>query len=349
MKLFSEHKSYNSVITVEGDFTMNGHERIFAVLLTLIMIVSVCACSNTSSTPTNVESEANLEEFELRLVIDYEANLLFAKYDIDIFIDSEKFGTVVNGSSINKTQKVKEGSHEIKLINSGDSSVYATLSIEMDNDKVLSFSVKTHESSIDIKNQKEKTKEEYEKSLIETEPTTEKLETSTSSISEAEFSDYVGMKVVDAIPLLEGAGYSVTYVAENTGMDFTESFHLDPELAGLYIIRKVEVTGDNSLKVIALSKEMFSEQESQKSLEDKLNENLDEYIAWAALTTYGKSIYGKKFKIHYIVGKLAATPEDEYTWFLKAECTLPSGVGTIVEGRVTGTSDNNEVTYFYVY
>ena len=85
-----------------------------------------------------------------------------------------------------------------------------------------------------------------------------------------------------------------------------------------------------------------------------LDEKLDRGYAWQALEAFGKAqYYPFDFKLHYIVGQIAAREYDNDTWFLKAECTIKDIYGnkydTVCEGRVTGTTENPQVVYFFVY
>lgn len=81
---------------------------------------------------------------------------------------------------------------------------------------------------------------------------------------------------------------------------------------------------------------------------------LDEDIAMTEFEVYAGEACPYGIKLHWITGLIAHT-QDKTTgeWFFKVNATITNGFGaeykTVVEGRVSGTNDNPNVTYFYVY
>ncbi len=80
-----------------------------------------------------------------------EANLLFAKYDIVIYIDGVELGTVPNGERYTHLSDLFDGKHTIKVAKAGDDSVHGSYNIEMNGDMAFSCIVGHSKSSIDLK------------------------------------------------------------------------------------------------------------------------------------------------------------------------------------------------------
>ena len=173
---------------------------------------------------------------------------------------------------------------------------------------------------------------------------------------DAQLNTYIGKPVSQLIPYVDSIGYSANYTAQNTGDDFTDWLKEDPYIGDNFIIQSISRNHQSkTLQVYWLGTETLADQNnnagggSGRSAEDRLNDILDEFIAWQAVVDYGRNMYGRGFKVHYIMDKQAAVAENENTWFLKAGCTMPEGQNCTVEANVTGSDDYYYVTYFLVY
>ena len=87
-----------------------------------------------------------------RLYVDVTSNtnLLFDTYDMDIYLDDSKIGTVANGQEFTKLVDVIEGTHVLKAVNSTNESKTATKSFMVDSDVTFVSSI-AHGSSIEFR------------------------------------------------------------------------------------------------------------------------------------------------------------------------------------------------------
>ena len=200
----------------------------------------------------------------------------------------------------------------------------------------------------------ETTKEETSETTTEPttkETTTQAQTTNQNSEIDSTLKQYKGKRVSELISYLKDIGYSANFYAQNTGADFTSWLWDEPWTGDSYIIQEIKNINHSSktMDVYWQGDVVVEEQEQNRSNEEILNDKLDEFVAWEAVAQYGKNIYGRKFKVHYIREKLAAKAEDADTWYLKAGCTLPAGQNLTVEAEVTGTDYSPQVIYFIVY
>lgn len=164
---------------------------------------------------------------------------------------------------------------------------------------------------------------------------------------------YIGRPLAEVMAVLEEMGYTSTYTAQNTGMDFTYAVMEDEPTRDVFVttgFRNID-TEARTVEVMMLGKDTIEEQKEQKESQKTLEETLDPAVAWAAAEEYGKMIE-PSFELHYLKGKLAEEAEDENTWFLKALCSVKTEKGKVqgtCEARVTGTDDYPIVIYFYAY
>ncbi len=80
-----------------------------------------------------------------------ESNIFFAKYDINIYIDDRKVGSVKNGGRFADQVMVANGNHKIKFTDSTYESTYTEQSFDLNGEVTLKYSLKAHEESIEIK------------------------------------------------------------------------------------------------------------------------------------------------------------------------------------------------------
>lgn len=154
------------------------------------------------------------------------------------------------------------------------------------------------------------------------------------------FSEYVGKPLTDLMEKADALGYTATYFAD--GVEFTEFID---DMKDLYLTG--EIKEDTKNKTIEVTLKSKSNAEAEE-IQSKLDEKFPEGDAWIAAKHYGQSQYGDDFDLHFLMGKIDASAEDENTWFLKAECSV-AGVDMMCEAKVSGTKDNPEIISFDVY
>ena len=167
--------------------------------------------------------------------------------------------------------------------------------------------------------------------------------------------DEIGNPLPELVEFMKESGFKATYIAENSGDDFTDWIADEPEIANNFLVYGYGEIDESEKKVIIYIEGMDTAEEKKQaaSNEDKLNSKLDEYVAWNYVELYGKKKYPYGFKLHYMLEKYAATAEDENTWFLKAGCTVTNAFGAkadlTCEARISGTESNPKIVSFSVY
>lgn len=180
-----------------------------------------------------------------------------------------------------------------------------------------------------------------DKEQDETETTTETSNTKDDKDASEEKSLLAlkGMPLVDAMLKFEELGYTATYFAD--GVEFTDFID---DLKEEYTTGELEI--DTTAKTVKVDLELTSNIE-QEEAGKALKEKLELGSSWIAVEKYGKQKFSD-FELNYLLGKIDASPEDENTWFLKAECEV-LGTKMTCEAKVTGTTENPEVIFFDVY
>ena len=149
-----------------------------------------------------------------------------------------------------------------------------------------------------------------------------------------------GTPLSDAMAKISDLGYKATYYAD--GVDFTEFID---DVKDDYTTGDIKVNAAD--KTVDVTLELTSNLQL-KDAEKALSEKLSVGAAWGAAEKYGKAQYGDSFDLNYLTGKIAATAEDENTWYLKAECKA-NGKDATCEAKVSGTTGSPEIVSFDVY
>ena len=113
-------------------------KRIISFLLFLTFILtlsSVCFADNNS-------------ECELTFDITFEKNLLFNKYDVDLFLDGQKIARIDHGSTHTSTHSLSVGTHTIAFYKSMDSSIQYTNQISLDRDSIYKCTIRAEAKKI---------------------------------------------------------------------------------------------------------------------------------------------------------------------------------------------------------
>ena len=162
------------------------------------------------------------ESFDLKLEVTFEQNLFLDIYEVEIYIDKDKLGTVSQGNTFKKDIKLKEGKHSIIFYKSGNHDVSGKTEIDMTEGKWFTCSIKSHSEDIDINNQKEESLEEYNKRIEkEEEEAKKKAEEEKKRKEEEKLEVFCGMSPYDAISGIKALGYKPVFLAANTKDDMT--------------------------------------------------------------------------------------------------------------------------------
>ena len=126
---------------------------ISALALAAVMAVSSCGGGSSSSNPAGAAVTYATQKSQCSVEIDLNIaeNIIMAKYNIDIYIDDDKMGTYSNGTGDHLTGTMEAGSHTLKCVKSGDSSVSGELTFRVSEDgQVFAFGIIAHTDYIEI-------------------------------------------------------------------------------------------------------------------------------------------------------------------------------------------------------
>ncbi len=148
-------------------------KKLLACLLSLTFIFSLTACLDTEEGSYDYEEDIE-PEYTVDIKVKCEENLIFSKYDIEVYFDDILEGNVEHGKTEEFSATVTEGTYSIDFKNAEDSSICETVEVDVMQDESLEFKVKCKMFGIEVETVK---------------GTNEKLESNSTSEDEESVSD----------------------------------------------------------------------------------------------------------------------------------------------------------------
>ena len=116
-----------------------------------LLLIAALFCVSACSTSTSNDAEGSpTDKRELNIEAACEGNILFSRYDVDLYVDDEKIGNVKHGSEGTYSVNLESGNHVFQA-REKDGSAKGTKEFEMPEDNArLSCRVKCTSNSIEI-------------------------------------------------------------------------------------------------------------------------------------------------------------------------------------------------------
>lgn len=89
-------------------------------------------------------------EYAVSLEIECVENLLFSKYDVDVYVDDSWQGTISHGTTETYNLNLTKGFYEIKFVSAEDDEVTGTVTIDIYQDESLKYKVSCTSSQINV-------------------------------------------------------------------------------------------------------------------------------------------------------------------------------------------------------
>lgn len=92
------------------------------------------------------------QEFNVELEVQCVENLIFSKYDVEVYIDDKFEGTLIHGATENYSMMLKKGSHTIKFISKEDSEDTGEIKFDISKNDKLKFKISCTSYEISVEN-----------------------------------------------------------------------------------------------------------------------------------------------------------------------------------------------------
>ena len=90
------------------------------------------------------------QSMHVSLEIECVENLLFSKYDVDVYVDDSMQGTISHGTTETYNLNLTKGVYEIKFVSAEDDEVIGGVSIDIYQDESLKYKISCTSSQINV-------------------------------------------------------------------------------------------------------------------------------------------------------------------------------------------------------
>lgn len=137
-------------------------KKILKIILSLFLVLFIVSCGDKV---VKKEEDPNLPKHSVEINVKCDGNLIFSKYDVDVYIDDEKVVTIKHGENYVDIVKLTEGKHALVFKNKDDKSVEGKVEFLIKEDTKLNYQIHCNNDKVRIKDlADEKKKEEVQES-----------------------------------------------------------------------------------------------------------------------------------------------------------------------------------------
>lgn len=129
-----------------ADKLLSSCRKFAALLCALVCALSVCACGDNESGGSSPQAGK-----EVTLIIECESNLIFSKYDLNVYVDDKLQGSLDHGDTQEFSVALDEGTHTLRVANKDDDGVDGNIELPVSEDRsTYKFKVKCTNSQVEI-------------------------------------------------------------------------------------------------------------------------------------------------------------------------------------------------------
>lgn len=110
--------------------------------LLLVLVLTACILFSVSV--------AVAENFTISLDVEFEKNLMFSKYDVDVFLDSVKVGTYDHGKDFSVTIQCSEGNHTIWFYEHNDKSQSGSIQLNVNSNSRVKCHIECKRNRVEV-------------------------------------------------------------------------------------------------------------------------------------------------------------------------------------------------------
>lgn len=124
-----------------------------AILCSLIFLIAYT--NQTNSTVSNEQTTEMVTteavKYKVNIEVHCVSNLLFNKYDVNVYVDGEQIGTIDHGTDASFDVELEEGKYEVRFEKEDSSSVDGTATIVVSCDTKVKYDITCEGSQVSIK------------------------------------------------------------------------------------------------------------------------------------------------------------------------------------------------------
>lgn len=126
-------------------------KKVFVFMIAFALLISQVACAKPNSGIDETSSKQPPKPiYSVQIELNCDENLLFSRYDIDVFIDDDKVGTLDHGSTLIYQLALEEGTHALTVTKENEKDVDGTVQFTASDDMKLSYKLACTHDQVEI-------------------------------------------------------------------------------------------------------------------------------------------------------------------------------------------------------
>ena len=109
-----------------------------------------CGTSKDSTDDVSLTEPVEIPVHQLYFDVDFEGNWFFSTYDVELYLDKDKIGTLPHGKHYTSLAEVEEGTHAVTFYKKDDPDISSSEEVNVTNDMTFQCHIQTHSDSIDV-------------------------------------------------------------------------------------------------------------------------------------------------------------------------------------------------------
>lgn len=157
---------------VEKRHKLRTYGKRITVIIAAVVLLSLAAFlfgkTSVSYQEKNVkETSIDEPEYDVSIEIECTENLLFSKYDVNVYIGDMLEGTIRHGTTETFNMILTKGTYEIKFVNTENKEVTGSVEIDIHQDEVLRYKISCASDSISVEMNKRTEKNGFDSAANE--------------------------------------------------------------------------------------------------------------------------------------------------------------------------------------
>ncbi len=121
--------------------------KIISLLVIVAMLFAFSGCYTKKEKTQPVDQNY---QFAVTVSVNCAKNLIFSRYDVDVFFDGRELGKLNHGDSKDFSCRANEGTYTIKFAEHGSNGVYGTVKAEILADTKLTYNISCYKDKIEV-------------------------------------------------------------------------------------------------------------------------------------------------------------------------------------------------------
>lgn len=126
-------------------------KQFLGMLVTCLALLILGACSTDTTADNSSINTVTEKTYPVSLELESQENLLFSKYDVQVYLDEKPLGTIDHGTTSSFTAELTKGQHHLVLKKDDDPSVDGQVSFEVTGEMDLRYRFESNRKQIILK------------------------------------------------------------------------------------------------------------------------------------------------------------------------------------------------------